>query len=49
MTMSATQALALPDEQQMICGLAMGYEDTSDVVNELRTERAPIGDFVEFR
>jgi len=42
-------ALALPEDQRLICGLALGYEDTTDIVNELRTERAPLADFVEFR
>ena len=42
-------ALALPEDQRLICGLAVGYEDTTDIVNELRTERAPLADFVEFR
>jgi len=45
----AHEALALPDEQRLICGLALGYEDTADIVNELRTERAALDDFVDFR
>lgn len=43
------EALALPSEQRVICGLALGHEDTADIVNDLRTERAPLEDFVEFR
>jgi len=42
-------ALELPADHKMICGLALGYEDTADVVNELRTDRAPLEDFVDFR
>ena len=41
--------LGLADEQSVIVGLALGYEDTEAVVNTLRTERAPLEDFVEFR
>lgn len=41
--------LGLADDQHMIVGLALGYEDTEAVVNSLRTERAPLEDFVEFR
>lgn len=41
--------LALPADQRVIVGLALGYEDTSDVVNELRTERAELAEFTTFR
>ena len=41
--------LGLADDQNMIVGLALGYEDTEAVVNTLRTERAPLEEFVEFR
>lgn len=41
--------LALPDEQVVVVGLALGYEDTDAPVNALRTERAPLDEFVEFR
>lgn len=41
--------LGLADDQQMIVGLALGYEDTAAIVNTLRTERAPLEEFVEFR
>ena len=41
--------LGLPQDHRFIVGMALGYEDTSAVVNELRTERAALSDFVEFR
>ncbi len=42
-------ALGLPAEHKVIVALALGYEDTAEKVNELRTERAPLADFVDFR
>lgn len=37
--------LKIPDDQIVICGLAVGYADPDAVPNSLITERAPIGDF----
>ena len=41
--------LALADDQEVVVGLALGYEDTDAPVNSLRTERASLEEFVEFR
>ncbi len=41
--------LELPADQRVAVGMALGYEDTEAVVNELRTERAPLEEFVDFR
>ena len=41
--------LGLADDQHMIVGLALGYEDGDAIVNSLVTERAPLDDFVDFR
>lgn len=41
--------LQLPEDQRVIVGMALGYEDTSAVINELRTERADLSEFVDFR
>ncbi len=41
--------LELPEDQRVIVGMALGYEDTSAVINELRTERADLSEFVDFR
>ena len=43
------KALELPDDQAMIVGMALGYEDTDAVVNTLETERAALSEFVDFR
>ena len=37
--------LKVPDEQVVICGLALGKADPDEVPNNLITERAPIKDF----
>jgi nitroreductase len=37
--------LAIPDDQIVICGLALGYADPDAVPNNLITERAAIADF----
>lgn len=39
-----TELLSIPDNEMVFCGLAVGYEDTSAVVNTLRTERAGLED-----
>lgn len=40
--------LAIPDEEIVVCGMALGYEDTSKPENSLRTERVPLEEFVTF-
>jgi nitroreductase len=37
--------LKIPDDQIVICGLAIGYADPDAVPNNLITERAPLQDF----
>ncbi len=37
--------LGIPEDQTVICGLALGHADPDAVPNNLITERAPIGDF----
>ncbi|MEO1193223.1 MAG: nitroreductase [Pseudomonadota bacterium] len=41
--------LDLPDDQVVVCGLALGQVDESAVENSLVTERAPLEGFVSFR
>ncbi len=41
--------LALPADQRVIVGMALGYEDVAATINELRTERAGLGEFIDFR
>jgi nitroreductase len=40
--------LALGEEHKVICGMALGYENTAAVENSLRTERAPLTDWAHF-
>ena len=37
--------LGIPENQIIICGLALGHADLDAVVNRLVTERAPVADF----
>jgi nitroreductase len=40
--------LGIPDEEIVVCGMALGYEDATKPENGLRTERAPLEEFVTF-
>jgi nitroreductase len=40
--------LGLGEEQTLVCGMALGYADTSAIENTLRTEREPVAGFVRF-
>jgi nitroreductase len=40
--------LNIPDEEVVVCGMALGHEDTSKPENKLRTERADLEEFVTF-
>jgi nitroreductase len=40
--------LEIPEEEIVVCGMALGYEDTSKPENNLRTDRAPLGDWASF-
>ncbi len=41
--------LALPAEQMVVCGMALGFADAVAVVNRLVTERVPVAEFAVFR
>lgn len=41
--------LSLDDHVSVLCGMALGYEDTTARVNQYRTPREPVADFVTFR
>lgn len=43
-----SEHLDIPAEEQLVCGMSLGYEDPSKVENTLISERAPIEDFVKF-
>jgi nitroreductase len=36
------------DDERLICGMALGYEDKSALVNSYRTPREPVGAFTTF-
>ncbi|WP_442583322.1 nitroreductase [Mesorhizobium sp. ASY16-5R] len=40
--------LNIPEEEILVCGMALGYEDTTKPENQFRTERAPLEDWVTF-
>lgn len=40
--------LSVPPERQIICGMALGYRDTSAPENNFETEREPIENFARF-
>jgi nitroreductase len=40
--------LGIPEDQVVVCGMSLGYEDTTAPENALRTEREPLERFVEF-
>lgn len=40
--------LGYPADSQLVCGLALGYEDVTAAVNQYRTERITVGEFTRF-
>jgi len=42
------QQLALPDNEMVVCGMALGIADASRIENSLVTEREPLDGFVTF-
>lgn len=40
--------LEIPTERMLVCGMAIGYEDSSKIENTLRTERTPAWEFTRF-
>jgi len=43
-----SDTLSIPAEQQVVCGMALGYADPSRVENTLVTERASVDEFANF-
>ncbi len=41
--------LGMAEEEVLVCGMSLGYEDTSKPENQFRTERAPLEDWVTFK
>lgn len=40
--------LGLPDNEMVVCGMALGYADMSRIENTLVTEREPVANFARF-
>lgn len=40
--------LAIPDDEVLICGMALGYAEPAAVENRFDTERMPVSEFVRF-
>ena len=45
---AVTAALGIPKEEQLICGMSLGYEDNSAPVNRLVSDREPAAGFTVF-
>jgi nitroreductase len=43
-----TEHIGAPDNEQVVCGMSLGYADPSAVENTLITERAPVSAFARF-
>lgn len=46
---TVTAFLETPPERMLFCGMAIGYEDTREPANALRSERAPVEEWASFR
>jgi len=42
------EALGYPDESILVCGMALGYEDTEAIINSYRTPREEVHTFTKF-
>jgi nitroreductase len=42
------QLLSIPDNETVVCGMALGYADMDKIENSLVTERMPVAEFVKF-
>ena len=40
--------LNIPNDKVLLCGIALGYEDKSDIVNSYRTPRVELEEFTKF-
>jgi nitroreductase len=40
--------LQLPTQEQVVCGMALGYADMSKIENSLITEREAVSNFTKF-
>ena len=42
------QHLGYEDDRVLICGMSLGYEDKTDIINSYRTPREPVDKFTQF-
>ena len=42
------EVLDIPDDEELICAISLGYADESEVVNQLQTPRVPVEEFAIF-
>jgi len=42
------EAIAIPDDQQLVCGMSLGVRDPDAIENTLVTEREPVATFTRF-
>lgn len=40
--------LSIPNDEQLVCVISLGYEDATKIENTLISERAPLSEFVQF-
>ena len=43
-----TEAIGIPDDQQLVCGMSLGWRDPDAIENTLITEREPVARFARF-
>ena len=43
-----TEAIGIPDDQQLVCGMSLGWRDPDAIENTLVTEREPVAGFTRF-
>ena len=43
-----SEALSIPDDQMLVCGMSLGYADESSIENTLVTDREPVSAFSTF-
>jgi nitroreductase len=42
------EAIGIPDDQQLVCGMSLGVRDPDAIENTLVTEREPVASFARF-
>jgi nitroreductase len=43
-----TEAIGIPENQQLVCGMSLGHRDPDAIENTLVTEREPVASFARF-